>query len=394
MTSMNFSIQEITVPRIKEEYRKSFESSFAEGFPFSSSLQKIDQKSLLTIKKYTKLFARLLQNHPDLFREADDYIWAGVAHFILNQPKEAIEFYERAIKKNPGSERAYLSFGNALLGLNQYSEAINKYNKVLELIEEELPEARDTERHTWAYYNRAKANYELYKYHEAIHDYEEAFNINPNSRYSYYSFYWKGNALSGLGQFLQAIDSYMQALGILKKIETSPNSDISTQATNHAWILHSIGDAYRKMGDSCHQPNQQCLNIKECQVRLENYQKALEFYNSAKDIDSENFEIWQKRGKTNRQMGCYVQAKEDYERAIELCKEEHKPNLLANYASVLKVLGESEPQRADQAKRLFKVALDQCEEKLATCRGKTEDNLPDPKQVYYELEEARCYFDI
>jgi tetratricopeptide (TPR) repeat protein len=58
----------------------------------------------------------------------------GIAHSIRDQHDQAIPYYNKAIKTNPGFANAYYSRGVALAeGKGEYDEAISDYNKALEI---------------------------------------------------------------------------------------------------------------------------------------------------------------------------------------------------------------------------------------------------------------------
>ncbi len=95
------------------------------------------------------------------------------------------------------------------------------------------------------------------QYTEAIKSYDQALEIDPNSKYSWYG---RGVALKRLERYEEAINSYNKA------IEIDPN---------YAWAWNNRGYASEK---------------------LERYEEALKSYNKALEIDSDhNFAINNKR---------------------------------------------------------------------------------------------------
>ena len=76
---------------------------------------------------------------------SDIYLNKGEALAQLKRYQEAIESYNKTIELNPNDSDAYLNKGNALDDIKRYKEAIDCYNKVIEL---KPNDSRD------AYYNR------------------------------------------------------------------------------------------------------------------------------------------------------------------------------------------------------------------------------------------------
>jgi tetratricopeptide (TPR) repeat protein len=100
--------------------------------------------------------------------------WLNTYH-KLNQYEEAIEDYNKAIELNPKNAEAYNNRGNAHSELNKHEEAIEDFNKAIEL----------DPKYAEAYNNRGNAYYELNKHEEAIEDFNKAIELNPNFAAAY-----------------------------------------------------------------------------------------------------------------------------------------------------------------------------------------------------------------
>ncbi len=87
----------------------------------------------------------------------------------LKQYREAIQDYDKVIELNPEDAEAYNNRGIAKADLKQYQEAIQDYDKAIEL----NPEYAD------AYNNRGATKVTLEQYREAIQDYDKALELNP-----------------------------------------------------------------------------------------------------------------------------------------------------------------------------------------------------------------------
>ncbi len=72
---------------------------------------------------------------------------------------------------------SYTNRGMAYAGKGQYDQAIDDYDKAIEL----------KPRYEKAYFNRGNAYYAKRQYDQAIDDYKEAIELNPMNSYPYYN---------------------------------------------------------------------------------------------------------------------------------------------------------------------------------------------------------------
>jgi tetratricopeptide (TPR) repeat protein len=108
--------------------------------------------------------------------------------------QEAREAYTRAIKLNPKYARAYYVRGVACSWLGDYKQAIQDYDKAIEL---------NYPKDDLAYYSRGVANSKLGDYKQAIQDYDKAIQLEPKYAPAFYA---RGVAYGKLG------DSYRETM--------------------------------------------------------------------------------------------------------------------------------------------------------------------------------------
>ncbi|MDO8446235.1 MAG: tetratricopeptide repeat protein [Deltaproteobacteria bacterium] len=109
---------------------------------------------------------------------------------------DSITLWTHEIKVFPHTATiAYYNRGNAYAEINSYSQAIEDYNKAIEL----------DPKHFKAYTNRGNAYYMLGNYHRAIDDYTRAIGINPSHTRAYSN---RGNSYSKLGDYEKATKDY------------------------------------------------------------------------------------------------------------------------------------------------------------------------------------------
>ena len=135
-------------------------------------------------------------------------VWRGIRATKFNvqgsffsKPKNALSYFNNAIKLDPFYHQAWYNRGIALRGLGRIEEAIASFDYALKI----KPDYHE------AWYNRGKVLDDLGRYEEAIASYDQALKIKPDKHEAWNN---RGNALFNLGRYEEAITSYDQALKI------------------------------------------------------------------------------------------------------------------------------------------------------------------------------------
>lgn len=115
--------------------------------------------------------------------------------------EEALQLYNRAIEIEKDSVPSWVNRGNALLSLKRHQEALESYNQAIAL--------RPNKNEAW--YNRGNALSALGRYEEAIRSYNESIVIDPNKFEAWIN---KGIALTKLQRYQEGLASYDQAISI------------------------------------------------------------------------------------------------------------------------------------------------------------------------------------
>jgi tetratricopeptide (TPR) repeat protein len=111
-----------------------------------------------------------------LLNDIVETLWVkGNTMCELNKYDEAIECYDKAIELNPNNADAYNNKGTVLSELRNYHQAIECYDKAIALSKND----------DIIYYNKGNALCELNKYDEAIEYYDKAIELNPNNADAY-----------------------------------------------------------------------------------------------------------------------------------------------------------------------------------------------------------------
>ena len=140
---------------------------------------------------------------PPLTPEA--YLRRGNRYYQRQEYADAIVAYSKSIELAPGVGLAYLLRGNVYAASERHREAIQDYDQAVAHISQLHRSLQDT-----LYYNRANSKAELGDYHDALEDYTEALNVNPNFTNCYFN---RGNTLADLYRFSEALLDYDRVTG-------------------------------------------------------------------------------------------------------------------------------------------------------------------------------------
>jgi Flp pilus assembly protein TadD len=134
------------------------------------------------------------------------YYGRGTVFLNLGNYRQAIEDYDKVVEINPKYAEAYNNRGTAYSNLGSYRQAIGDYDRAIEI----------NPKYEKAYNNRGVASKHLGNYQQAIGDYDKAIEINPKYAEAYNN---RGTAYSNLGSYRQAIGDYDKAIEINPKYE-------------------------------------------------------------------------------------------------------------------------------------------------------------------------------
>ncbi len=223
---------------------------------------------------YQKIWEKISKLWSDDFKVAQKFVAEGISLLGEEKYEEAINLFNKAVDVRPYLYEAWYYRGNALYSLGRYEEAIASYEHVA--IKSYLYEA---------WYYRGNALYILGRYKEAIASYEQSVAIKP---YLYEAWYLMGNCLNNLSQQEKAIASYNRALA----------------------IKPDYHDAYFDRGNS--------LYI------LGRYEEAIKSYDRAVAIQPDYYEAWYDRGNSLSNLGRYEEAIASYDRAVAIKPDNHE----------------------------------------------------------------------
>ncbi len=112
------------------------------------------------------------------FLLAQDWKDLGFKALQSNDYSNAIMYYSKAIKLDPGDDNSFTNRALAYSGLKDYSNAINDFTYALNMNPTDP---------VIAYNSRGLVYYKLNQHDKAVEDYTNAIKFNPKHRIAYYN---------------------------------------------------------------------------------------------------------------------------------------------------------------------------------------------------------------
>lgn len=237
----------------------------------------LEDSEIYTLIGMEYLFLEDLENAKYSFMkclEADEDDYSALYNIMycfdfLDQKKEAIEYLNMYLNKNPYCEVAWHQVGKQYFDLKDYQKALAAFDFAI----------ISDDRFIGAYLEKGKVLEKLKKYNEAIENYKVTLGLDDPTSFAYLRI---GKCYEKLGCDDLAIKNYQQT------VHEDPLLD-------KGWI--AITDFY---------------------IRKLNFQKALYYINKAINIDEENVLYWKRYAKINNRLNFYEEAEHGYKKSLEL----------------------------------------------------------------------------
>ena len=215
-----------------------------------------------------KIIDEQIKQNDDGFT-AVQYVDMGFKAWEAQKYSEAIDYYNRAIELDPKNSGAYDNRGNAYRDQGNWTQAINDYDKAIEL----------DQRNSWAYANRGFTYHLQGNFEKAMSDCNKAIEINPKNSWAYIC---RGIAYRDQENLTQSMNDFNKA------IELDPKN---------SGAYDNRGNAYRDQG---------------------NWTQAINDYDKAIELDQRNSWAYNNRGYIYELLGNISQAIADYKKALTL----------------------------------------------------------------------------
>jgi len=283
-------------------------------------------------------FTRALSLDPN---HADAYVWRSDAYIQLSQYQQAIEDCTQIISIDPDNIPAYVRLGFARLSLEEYQQSLEDSNRAISLISLTF---NQTDTNSWlsqAYAQQGDAHQSLGNSNEAIENYQKSLDIVPNDdlrakldalnnakNHLFDQYFNQGITLVNQENYQQAIEQFTRALTL------NPN-----HADAYVWrnyVYHCL-NKYQQAIDDCNQairlnPNDSIAynNRAFAYNSLKNYEQAIDDCNQAIRLNPNHVNAYINRAFAQMELGEYQQAIDDCNQAIRL--NPNAPNAYINRA--------------------------------------------------------------
>ncbi len=189
----------------------SDEKESQQSIEYFKRLYDIDPDNLDVIFELAKYYAELGDSQSALkMLEAgldidpfDFVFWRlkGDIHKSINEYTEAIDAYENSLAIFPGNYLSCHGLSNLYFSQKEYKKSIEANNLYTDDIYED----------EYNYYNNACCYYEMGQYDQAIKNYTQSINIDPNPE-PYLTWFGLGKAYYKLGNFLESYKYFQKTL--------------------------------------------------------------------------------------------------------------------------------------------------------------------------------------
>ncbi|OZH54336.1 hypothetical protein AFK68_11600 [Hydrocoleum sp. CS-953] len=245
--------------------------------------------------------------------EAKAYKIRGNSLQALGKLKEALDSYNKALEIKPDFGEVYANIGTIFAQQKQWEQAIQNYRRAIAI----------KPYFAGAYRNLAKIYTQVNQSVEAAEYLYQAFRLEPGKATAE-EFLFTGNTLSENGQLEQAIACYQEAIKLKPRLVEASYKLGEILIQNGQWgeavacyqrVISANPknlEAYQKLGDGL-------LKQGQLELALQNYQKAqklepnnTEFKQKIGEIYYRYGEAFQEQGKIEEAVKAYSQATENY----------------------------------------------------------------------------------
>ncbi|MGF1541126.1 MAG: tetratricopeptide repeat protein [Pleurocapsa sp.] len=244
-----------------------------------------------------------------------------------NQLDEAIDAYQKAINVEPNSADVYDSLGQAQSQKANWAEAVANYYQAIKL---------GLKQPFWTYSNLGNALRNQNQLNEAVAAYLEAIKLQPDNSLAY----------RGIGQVYTQQEDWTRAIAAFKKAieldENQPSWVKETLSQALAKAKHPELDKFTAMTVANHQDNkldcsaQDCLNLADKSVKEGNLKQAEHLYQAVIALQPDFTETYGKLATIQVKLHKYEEAIASYRQAIEISPNPNLYDLLATPLEKLK----------------------------------------------------------
>ena len=214
----------------------------------------------------------------------------------------AVQTFTDAINISPRNAEGYFGRGTAYNCLNENQKAVADFDKSIDIAP-----------NFYAYNNRGKANFELNNYSAALEDFNKALQVNSQDFIAYIN---RGKIYFALRRIEQGMEDFNKAVAL------QPNNFLPyVQRAAAFYALGNFNDALQDLNKSIklNPNNYEAYSYRaEVYCDLKNFKEALKNFNKAIDLNPNDGETFYLRGKCYEILGDTKNARADFAAAKKL----------------------------------------------------------------------------
>jgi tetratricopeptide (TPR) repeat protein len=239
---------------------------------------------------------------------AQDYFERGYEAAEQKDLDKAVASYNEALRLDPFYIDAYYNRGWCYIEMGKNNEAIRDFSKIIELDKE----------YRNAYMSRGTARYNLGDYEKAIEDYLNEIKLDPANKQCFNNI---GVAKEKLNQMEEAMIYYEKALELDAQYEVATQNKnalkhLLDSLTNQQKLANVQGNPEPK--DVVFVTAKDYFDLGYKAGEVGEYEKAIEYFNNAINIDRNYRQAYENRGWIKYRMEKYLSSLEDLSMALDL----------------------------------------------------------------------------
>jgi tetratricopeptide (TPR) repeat protein len=288
-----------------------------------SSIEKLEVYQREKMREKTiEIFLKNEELRKEFDFSEDNFFLIGISLLNSNNYNDAINYFNRIININKDNEYAWLWKGNCLFKMRQYEEAIDCYNKAIEI--------NSNNENAWLWKGYCLSD--MRQYEGAIDCFNKAIELNKDNEYAWF---WKGKCLSDMGQYEEAIDCLNKTIELNKDNEDAwfwKGGCLSDRGQNKEAIdcLNKAIELNSKNEDAWFWKG-------KCLSEMRQYEEAIDCFNNVIELDPKYSITWNNKGYALIKLQKYTDAVNAYERSIEVAPNNlsSRFNLIFLYRDIL-----------------------------------------------------------
>ncbi len=241
-----------------------------------------------------------------------------------NQLCEAIDTYQKAINLEPNNAEVYDSLGQAQAQKENWAEAVANYNKAIKL---------GLKQPFWTYNNLGNALRNQDRLNEAVAAYQKAIRLQPDNSLPY----------RGIGQVYTQQEDWSKAVTAFQKAFELNENQPSWVRENLAEVLakanHPQPYQFTEMpttNNKLEKSAQDCFNLADQSVKDGHLERAEHLYQAVTALQPNFPETYHKLGNLQVKLHKYEEAVVSYRKAVEIRPNANLYDLLATPLEKLK----------------------------------------------------------